>query len=127
MWENLRYQGPAESTSDHPQGRNTILCGLCGKLFIRKISLVAHHHIHTGDEPYKCEQCGKVFSRTDRLRAHQKTHSEEKPHSCEQCGKTFKLSRYLKQHKKTHSSKPAVQRTGRIHQEVGEDLAGSQF
>lgn len=67
---------------------NKVECDMCGKL-VRETSLAAHKKRHELAEkrPFKCEICGKGFMRTVTLRDHMNTHNGVKPHKCRVCGR----------------------------------------
>ncbi|KFQ39811.1 Zinc finger and SCAN domain-containing protein 22, partial [Mesitornis unicolor] len=54
-------------------------CKECGKSFKKKIFLIRHQRIHSGEQPYKCGECGKAFSQNSHVITHQRIHSGERP------------------------------------------------
>ncbi|CAG5098796.1 Oidioi.mRNA.OKI2018_I69.XSR.g15984.t1.cds [Oikopleura dioica] len=68
--------------------QNMVECEECGK-HVRETSLAAHKKRHelAAKRPFKCEICGKGFMRTVTLRDHMNTHNGVKPHKCKVCGR----------------------------------------
>jgi hypothetical protein len=68
--------------------QNMVECEECVKHF-RETSLAAHKKRHelAAKRPFKCEICGKGFMRTVTLRDHMNTHNGVKPHKCKVCGR----------------------------------------
>ncbi|XP_060094518.1 zinc finger protein 260-like [Heteronotia binoei] len=106
-------------------------CSDLGEAFSKKLDLIEHQRIYSGDKPFicsetgmtfsdgkrhnvnfpehsimnmcKCFYCGKYFKYRSELLMHQRTHTGEKPFQCSECGKRFSQSGNLLQHERTHT------------------------
>ncbi|KAM4034650.1 uncharacterized protein ACNLHF_021315 [Anomaloglossus baeobatrachus] len=84
-------------------GEKPFSCSECGKRFLKKSHLVIHHKIHTGEKAYPCSECGKRYREKCKLVIHQRIHTGEKPYLCSECGKCFNQKSHLIVHQRTHT------------------------
>lgn len=81
-------------------------CSFCGKEFNRRIRLVEHERVHTGERPFKCDMCEATFSQRANWRNHmQKTHLNVANYKCNLCERQFKQRRLLTNHIKSVHTK----------------------
>lgn len=87
------FSGKAEllyhQAAVHKYGR-MYACNQCDYKAPRKIDLVEHERIHTGERPFACEECGLTFRRQYHWRKHTLLH-KEKTVKCLQCPRMFYL------------------------------------
>lgn len=80
-----------------------VQCKICLKDFSSKESMKVHKHIvHTNIEGYLCSICGKKFMRRLTLALHLKTH-DLKEYECELCNTIFTSINQLKKHMYIHT------------------------
>lgn len=60
-------------------------CSFCLYSTSKKINLVNHTRVHTGEKPFVCTLCSAAFSQKGNLKSHIRTHTGEKPFACSQC------------------------------------------
>eukprot|EP00357_Protocruzia_adherens_P014381 CAMPEP_0115015998 /NCGR_PEP_ID=MMETSP0216-20121206/27137_1 /TAXON_ID=223996 /ORGANISM="Protocruzia adherens, Strain Boccale" /LENGTH=256 /DNA_ID=CAMNT_0002386295 /DNA_START=305 /DNA_END=1075 /DNA_ORIENTATION=+ len=87
-------------------------CGVCGKAYKHKSSLVRHTRKHAV-VPYECKVCHKRFNENTHLANHMRVHTGEKPYSCAKCSKRFTTLSNLIQHQKRKTS--CISRKTGIH------------
>ncbi|KAG7294837.1 hypothetical protein JYU34_022789 [Plutella xylostella] len=85
------------------------VCDTCKKTFTKKITLIEHMLIHTGEKPFQCDICKKSFNQIRNLKEHKLIHTGEKPFQCDICKKTFNRRRNLKSHRLLHTGKKPFQ------------------
>ncbi|GBL88539.1 Zinc finger protein 775 [Araneus ventricosus] len=49
-------------------------CPTCMRCFMRKVELLRHERIHTGEKRFRCPECFKPFGRKDHMKKHFLTH-----------------------------------------------------
>jgi len=54
-------------------------CGVCGKSFTSKRSLISHTWRHTGIKPYSCDYCSMTFTDASTCRRHKKVTCKKRP------------------------------------------------
>ncbi|XP_068115177.1 uncharacterized protein [Hyperolius riggenbachi] len=76
-------------------GEHPFSCSECGEYFTQKANLFSHQRIHT--------ECGKYFNQKSAFLAHQRIHTGECPFSCAECGKCFNQKSALVTHQRIHN------------------------
>ena len=98
-YSNKKYSELHRCHKDKPKPARSLMCTVCGKLFVDNRQLKHHSLIHTGERPAECEICKKTFRQCGTLRRHvQSVHLGNRSHVCAQCGKGFKRLAHLKEH-----------------------------
>ena len=92
------------STSVKKGARKKHECDICGKMFTRNNTLIAHNRIHSGLRPYSCDQCGRAFRQQGNLNRHKLTHTTIKNHICSYCNKPFSRASNLQTHLRIHTN-----------------------
>jgi uncharacterized Zn-finger protein len=84
-------------------------CSQCFKTFRKKVHMMQHCRIHSGEKPYSCEYCEKRFTQLSHLWQHRRRHTGDRPYKCDvdSCDKSFTQLSNLQSHIKTHSSTTA--------------------
>ncbi|KAL1448477.1 hypothetical protein MTO96_044052 [Rhipicephalus appendiculatus] len=92
-------------------GKTSLQCRLCDKVFSRRSNLRTHLFAHAGVKRYACGVCDKKFAHNKTLVVHSRTHTGERPFECTSCPATF-TSREIRRrtHDNSHRRKaPRVQ------------------
>jgi hypothetical protein len=84
---------------------NSGTCGVCGKFFKHKTSLIKHQLIHSDTRNFPCTVCPKSFRLKHHLEQHLRMHSGERIFDCKKCGASFSHYGSLNSHMKAHISK----------------------
>ena len=84
-------------------GRLNFECEVCKKTFMKRIELIRHQRVHTGEKPFECDICEKKFRRMGGLKIHKRIHTGEKPYKCDICDQKFNQSGHLNVHKRIHT------------------------
>lgn len=74
----------------HPNHRNSYICGVCQK------------RAHTKDKPFRCVRCSKRFSWKSSLDAHPKAPTSGKPYGCRFCPQYWYKKRDRDVHERRH-------------------------
>ena len=117
---------------DKRSSQNQLKCDICGKSYLRLLTLQKHIITHNGSKkhhqcagcrkefdngrlfkshlksdgcemPYECTVCGKRFATEPSLSRHSAVHLEENSFQCNLCGKGFKRSSHLRTHLRVHT------------------------
>ncbi|XP_042233774.1 zinc finger protein 271-like [Homarus americanus] len=101
-------QVESKMAQQNPVGRGSGIkthhCSYCQYSTYKKINLLNHTRVHTGEKPFACPYCPALFSQKAHLKPHIRVHTGEKPYSCTECPyrateKCFRKS-YLKKSSK---------------------------
>ncbi|XP_063865048.1 myoneurin-like isoform X2 [Scylla paramamosain] len=60
-------------------------CSYCLYSTSKKINLINHTRVHTGEKPFVCTLCSAAFTQKGNLKSHIRTHTGEKPFACTHC------------------------------------------
>lgn len=77
--------------------KETLVCTICNKVYLKANNLAAHMATHTGNKSIECKVCGKRFTQGRAFACHLRTHSDSgaKQHQCEVCKKEFAKANQL--------------------------------
>ena len=86
----------------HSDGRDSLECDVCGKVFHSKktsaAELLRKHRVKCGSKKrHRCAGCGESFTDKKKHRAHE-TRCEEYTPKCQKCGKAFGNRLWLSRH-----------------------------
>jgi len=94
-------------------GSNDVMCGVCGRVFLRKWELERHaavEHAAPDQQGVKCDECGKVFRWKRSLLGHLiLCHQKERRYRCKFCPLTFLKKKFYIAHQT--SKHPRMQAT----------------
>ncbi|XP_034487651.1 zinc finger protein 271 [Drosophila innubila] len=79
-------------------------CNVCDKVFLQKLVLQRHMHIHKPDA-FACQQCPRLFRTQKTLATHKVIHSGDSdnlPYKCDTCSNRYLTKANLKQHRLKH-------------------------
>ena len=80
-------------------GVKTLVCKICGKTFVHKLSARNHALIHSGNKPFQCSICDRTFRQRAHVIYHMRTHTEnDRPFFCSICNKRFCTESSLERH-----------------------------
>lgn len=83
----------------------TIMCSICGKVFLLKEALNSHLSTHHSKKAsfFKCIYCEKKFSEEVLLLEHEKTHLVTGRYQCPTCGYSYGIRNHFEAHLKSHT------------------------
>jgi KRAB domain-containing zinc finger protein len=73
-------------------------CGVCGKVFDKKCSLMSHFTKHSDETPFQCSYCDVKFKAKKGLTRHEKSHTLVQNFFCEICKRYFSRKSLLRKH-----------------------------
>lgn len=82
----------------HAPKQDPLQCQICDKKLSRKLTLIRHLRVHTGERSYPCRYCGKRFRVGYGRTVHERIHKGIKKHVCAICHKGFLERSYLRKH-----------------------------
>lgn len=88
-----------------PDGKDQLVCCVCGKFFAQKRYLRYHQRCHSERNKYQCDFCSRKYSRLDNLTRHSVFHTNPGKFPCSICDRTFARKDLLNKHLKCHENK----------------------
>nr|CAD7443319.1 unnamed protein product [Timema bartmani] len=85
------------------EGNLKFICEICGKTLCDPQTISAHLNYHT--KRFECSFCGKNLSSKMSRDNHEMTHTGEKPFSCRFCERSVRTKNHLTAHEDTHLDK----------------------
>lgn len=94
--------GKYDSNLSKTKATRLFACSYCDQVCNRRIQLVEHERIHTGERPYKCDVCDATFAQRTNWRTHMNvSHLNRADYKCNTCQRCFKRQRQLDNHIKS--------------------------